>query len=395
MAYASELLADPSFMAIDAWLQAVHGEEREADIQALLRREVPPLISWIVRGGCAVQCEHCIFPFEGPKGHSNGIGKEVLLPMLAQLSGRGHLVHEGRQLLPSQIPVLAAVKQAGYGVSVINNGQYATPSMLALCDREGLKVDALDVSIDGPEAVHNLQRSSAKAWDWAMNGLKEGRRISDKLTSLFTLTTLNSEHVAETGKIAGDLVDEWHLTTMSVRPGIEHMLPSQSQLGAALNQLAGLRLGIPVYLRSYSPQGFIALCEVIGKETVRKALLEAEVIDNGIVLKVEGITLYFYPKSLQCNETLVVALIRSIGKTYENAPPELQRLYLGLFWEGFEAENRLITKATKSPIVEAVEAVGAISYRDLQSTPAGPETEVGTEVILSTFRGGYRESNPN
>lgn len=306
MAHVSEVLADPEFMAIDAWLQAMHGEEREADIQALLRLEVPPLISWIVRGGCAVQCEHCIFPFEGPKGHSNEIGKEVLLPMLAQLSGRGHLVHEGRQLLPSQIPVLAAVKQAGYGVSVINNGQYATPSMLSLCDREGLKVDALDVSIDGPKAVHNLQRSSAKAWDWAMNGLKEGRRISDKLTSLFALTTLNSEHVAETGKIVGDLVDEWHLATMSVRPGIEHMLPSQSQLGVALNQLASLRLGIPVYLRSYSLQGFIDICEVVGKETMRTALREVEVIDNGIVLNVEGITLYFYPKSLQCNETLVV-----------------------------------------------------------------------------------------
>lgn len=311
MAHASKFLANPEFMAIDAWVQAaLHGKEREADIQALLRREVPPLISWIVRGGCAVQCSHCIFPFEGPKAYSTDISKEVLLHLLAQLSGRGDLVHEGRQLVPSQIPVLAAVKQAGHGVTVINNGQYATPSMLALCDHHGLKVDALDVSIDGPEAVHNLQRSTDKAWSWAMNGLAEGRRIADKLTSLFTLTTLNAEHVAETGRIAGDLVDEWHLTTMSVRPGIEHMLPSQSQLGAALDQLAGLRLGIPVYLRSYSLQGFVAICEVIGKETARKALRKAQVMDmassNGIVLNVEGITLYFYPKSLQCNETLVI-----------------------------------------------------------------------------------------
>lgn len=306
MTYYSRMLADPTFMAIDAWFHAMQGEEREEAIQALLRREVPPLISWIVRGGCAVQCEHCIFPFEGPKGRSDRVSSETMLSLLAQLSGRGNLVHEGRQLLPWQIPVLAAAKRAGHGVSVINNGQYATPSMLALCDREGLKVDALDVSIDGPEAVHNLQRNHANAWRWAMNGLAEGRRVADKLTSLFTLTALSSEHVAETGKIAGDLVDEWHLTTMSVRPGIEHMLPSQAQLGAALDQLAGLRLGIPVYLRSYSLQGFVALCEVIGKETVRKALLEAEVIDNGIVLKVEGITLYFYPKSLQCNETVVV-----------------------------------------------------------------------------------------
>lgn len=308
MTYTSRLLADPTFMAIDAWLQAIHGAEREADIQALLRREVPPLASWFVRGGCAVQCHHCLIPFEGPKAHSDRISTETMLSLLAQLSGRGNLVHEGRQLLAWQIPVLAAAKRAGHGVSVINNGQYATPSMLALCDREGLKVDALDVSIDGPEAIHNLQRATpnGQAWRWAMSGLAEGRRVADKLTSLFTLTTLSCEHVAETGKIAGDLVDEWHISTFSVRPGIEHMQPTRSQLSAALNQLAGLSLGIPVYLRSYSLQGFVALCEVIGKETVRKALLEAEVIDNGIVLKVEGITLYFYPKSLQCNETVVV-----------------------------------------------------------------------------------------
>jgi MoaA/NifB/PqqE/SkfB family radical SAM enzyme len=308
MTYTSKLLADPTFMAIDAWLQAMHGKELEADIQALLRREVPPLISWFVRGGCAVQCEHCLIPFEGPKAYSERISTETMLSLLAQLSGRGRLVHEGRQLLPWQIPVLASVKRAGHSVSVINNGQYATSSMLALCDREGLKIDALDVSIDGPEAVHNLQRVTpdGQAWRWAMNGLAEGRRIANKLTSLFTLTTLSSEHVAETGKIAGDLVDEWHISTFSVRPGIEHMQPTHSQLGVALGQLAGLSLGIPVYLRSYSLQGFVALCEVIGKETVQKALLEAEVIDNGIVLKVEGITLYFYPKSLQCNETLVI-----------------------------------------------------------------------------------------
>ena len=84
------------------------------------------------------------------------------------------------------------------------------------------------------------------------------------------------------------------------------MLPSRSQVGVALNQLSGLQLGIPVFLRTYSLQGFIDICEVFGRETMRKALLEAEVVYNGIVLNVEGITLYFYPKSLQCNETLVI-----------------------------------------------------------------------------------------
>ena len=293
--------------SIDLWVRAVlRGEDRAEEIRAQLRNEVPPLLSWIVRGGCAVQCQHCIFPEEGPKAYSPRISEEVILHLLAQLSGSGHLVHEGRQLLPWQVPVLAAAKRAGHPVSAINNGQYATPAMLALCEREGLKLDALDVSIDGPERIHNLQRNHAKAWTWAMKGLEHSRQIADKVTSLFTITALTADHVAETGLIAGDLVDEWHVSPMTLRPGIEHMAPTSAQMSEALNQLAGLRLGIPVYLRSYSLQGFIAICEAIGMETVRRALPKAQVVDNGIVLEVGGFTLYFYPKSLQCNETLVV-----------------------------------------------------------------------------------------
>lgn len=307
--------------SIDMWVRAVlRGEDRTEEIRAQLRREVPPLLSWIVRGGCAVQCQHCIFPEEGPKAFAPRISKEVILHLLAQLSGRGHLVHEGRQLLPWQVPVLAAAKRAGHSVSVINNGQYATPAMLALCEREGLKLDALDVSIDGPERIHNLQRNHAKAWMWAMKGLEHGRGLlqeesspgaddAGKLTSLFTLTALTAEHVAETGLIAGDLVDEWHVSPMTLRPGIEHMAPSSAQMSEALNQLAGLRLGkTEIFLRTYSLQGFVALCEAIGMETVRKALLKVQATEDGsaIVLDVGFTKLYFYPKSLQCNETLVV-----------------------------------------------------------------------------------------
>jgi hypothetical protein len=343
-------ISNQNFSSIDAWYRTViMCENWGGEIPTLLRREVPPLLSWIVRGGCAVQCQHCIFPEEGPKAFAPRISKEVILHLLAQLSGRGHLVHEGRQLLSWQVPVLAAAKRAGHSVSVINNGQYATPAMLALCEREGLKVDALDVSIDGPERIHNLQRNHAQAWRWAMNGLAEGRRFADKLTSLFTLTALTAGHVAETGNIAGDLVDEWHISPLTVRPGIEHMAPSKAQMSEALNQLGGLRLGIPVYLRSYSLTGFIAICDAIGTETVRKALAEAEVIDNGIVLKVEGITFYFYPKSLQCNETVVVDADAQWRLPFSVAHT------LGQLEAGVSAEGEDLTHFSITPVSEKLD----------------------------------------
>jgi site-specific DNA recombinase len=91
----------------------------------------------------------------------------------------------------------------------------------------------------------------------------------------------------------------------------------------------------------------------------------------------------------------VLAMIRDIGQSYEKASPELKRLYLGLFWDRFEAESKQITKAIKSPIVQAIEAVGAISERELRTTPTPAEFAAGETVQLRPFRGAYRDSNPN
>ncbi len=54
-----------------------------------------------------------------------------------------------------------------------------------------------------------------------------------------------------------------------------------------------------------------------------------------------------------------------------------------------------ITLAVKSPIMQAVEAVGLISYRELKKDPIDEKSIVKTDVILIPFRGAYRESNPS
>ena len=91
----------------------------------------------------------------------------------------------------------------------------------------------------------------------------------------------------------------------------------------------------------------------------------------------------------------VLALIRNIGGSYEKASPDLKRLYLGLFWDRFEAQSREITLAVKSPIVQAIEAVGAITQRELNTEPSVAETTAEEPVRLRTFRGAYWESNPD
>ncbi len=315
--------------AIDWWARAMAGESVEYNYRAQLRTEVPSMISWVVRGGCAVQCRHCIFPFEGPKAFSTKTEDGAWLErLLSQLPKPATLVHEGRQLLEWQVPILREVAQAGYRVSLINNGQFTTPAMLGRCEAEGLAIDALDVSVDGTERVHNAQRSSNKAWQWAMEGMAHGRKIlkpSGKLTSLYTITSLNYAAVAETGATILPLVDEWHLTTMSLRSGLHAIRASKRELGVALEQLFGRRWGKSVVLRTYSLADFVDMLDILGPKTARRALKESTVMDNAVILDV-GIPLYFYPKSILVNETLVVDADMWLRHPYSIARtlPELQ-----------------------------------------------------------------------
>lgn len=121
----------------------------------------------------------------------------------------------------------------------------------------------------------------------------------------------------------------------------------------------------------------------------------------------------------------VLALMRNIGKTYQKAPDDLKRLYLGLFWDQFKAEDKLIVEAIKSPIVLGLEATGALIWNTTQkpdpvkdrafekgiittddSVILSPvrgrgrnvsirQTKLPDSVILTPEKGDYWESNPD
>lgn len=84
----------------------------------------------------------------------------------------------------------------------------------------------------------------------------------------------------------------------------------------------------------------------------------------------------------------VLALMRNIGKTYRKAPTDLKRLYLGLFWDQFKSEDKVIVEATKSPIVLGLEQTGSLIWKEENIT-------TNISVIISPERGAYRDSNSN
>ena len=50
----------------------------------------------------------------------------------------------------------------------------------------------------------------------------------------------------------------------------------------------------------------------------------------------------------------VLGLVRNVYKTYVKAPDELKRLYLGLFWDKFEAAEKKIVKAEPAKFIKAL-----------------------------------------
>ena len=63
----------------------------------------------------------------------------------------------------------------------------------------------------------------------------------------------------------------------------------------------------------------------------------------------------------------IMGLVRNIHKTYVNASEDLKRLYLGLFWERFDAEDKRIVKAEPTKLIQALIEAQAIIWPENQT----------------------------
>ncbi len=85
----------------------------------------------------------------------------------------------------------------------------------------------------------------------------------------------------------------------------------------------------------------------------------------------------------------VLLLIRDIGVAYKKAPPDLKRIYLGLFWDHFMAENKKIVSAEKTPIITVLENAGMLTIKDLQESKSETQKPDQTD---RAFVGQYKPS---
>jgi MoaA/NifB/PqqE/SkfB family radical SAM enzyme len=295
---------------------------------ATLKLETPQMCSVVFERACNMRCAHCIFP-RGEKMSeqlSRAIGLDSLVVEAArQLPGPApRLLHEGRILRPWHLDVLVAARQArpDLQVGLIDNGTYV--SHLEEFRKRGFRLDWLDLSLDGPEAVHIAQRGKDSAFRDAMSGFQHAREVvkpraeGGRVSALFTLTTINRGALEATADLLlggpdGPLVDEFHVTTVSpARPGLE--LVEQHDLSEFWAQARRVyaKYGQDetgrqcVFFRLYRHQELPKLARIIGNAALHEAFATAEVAPGEVYLKLDGVPVVYSPLSLWPGETFLI-----------------------------------------------------------------------------------------
>ena len=219
-------------------------EELEKGIIEALKAEVPMLCSATMERACNFSCKHCLYPKEkSSQEESKKVGLDkIIYNILDQMptketsprniagevrSESPSFLHAGRILREWHLDIFKNIKERrpDIRIGLIDNGTYTI--FLDKFKEKNIKLDWLDISVDGVKEFHNLQRDSDSAFDITMSGLRHAREITvppeegGKVTSLFTLSNLNykDKNIEKTADmlLSGEnpLADEFNITTMS------------------------------------------------------------------------------------------------------------------------------------------------------------------------------------
>ena len=185
---------------IERWLEALKstGEVAVELLRKAYRENWPTQGELIFSGACEFTCQHCIYPPTYARAN-RGLSVEQwdrILENIAQNLGIGTFVYGGRSLSAEGVEVLTGLRRRfpDTQIGLIDNGI----SMLPLRDRlAGVKAEWIDVSLDGQEREHDLQRGRLGSFRAGLEGVQWLVRngITPKVNILTCLTTLNQASV--------------------------------------------------------------------------------------------------------------------------------------------------------------------------------------------------------
>lgn len=336
-------------------------EELEKGMVEALKAEVPMLCSSTMERACNFSCKHCLYPEKEESSQEEsravGIGLDKIIYKITdqmptkETSPRNMVgevrpenpsfLHAGRILREWHLDILKNIKERrpDIRVGLIDNGTYT--KFLDKFKEKNIKLDWLDISVDGVEKFHNLQRGSNSAFDITMNGLRHAREITvppekgGKVTSLFTLSNLNyqDKNIEKTADmlLSGEkpLVDEFNITTMSAtreslnsivisphyREGdVEEFKEAWTQIKNVFNKYGRDESGKQkVYLRIYIHEDLEKLAYAVGPKKFMEAVKDRESEDDYVgvdvgkmTFKIDGVVVNYFPVSIWPPEEFII-----------------------------------------------------------------------------------------
>ncbi len=320
-------------------------KEIEKKMIKCLKNETPSLISAIMERSCIFQCKHCVFQKECS---SQGISKKfnlekIIYSMIRQLPSKEEsfrnpkeepmFIHEGRILKEWHLDIFKNIRKIRPDIKIglIDNGSYTR--LISEFKKRGVKLDWLDISIDGLKDSHNNQRKNPSAFDIALKGLIRAKEITlphkkgGRISALFTITKLNYKDVLKTADFlfSNGLIDEFHITTIApVRREHSQLEVSVKEFKKAWKQIVKIykKYGLHkngrerVFFRLYRHQDLEKLAYAVGVKKFLNAILIideekkknplVEVAIGRIIFYIDGVPVTFSPLSTWPQETFLI-----------------------------------------------------------------------------------------
>lgn len=187
--------------AAERWHHALRDPDEGAAIEAVrdIYRDFHPTQGELIfTGACEFRCAHCIYPpiFAGANPAMPIESWREALRKCEQELHLGTYVYGGRSLPAAGLELLGAIREISPRamLGAIDNGISMGPLRERL--RE-LRLDWIDVSLDGNEADHDRQRRRAGSFRDGLAGARwlRDNGIAPKVNILTCLTTLNRSSV--------------------------------------------------------------------------------------------------------------------------------------------------------------------------------------------------------
>jgi MoaA/NifB/PqqE/SkfB family radical SAM enzyme len=185
---------------IARWLEAIKtsGDRYTELLRKAYLESWPTQGELIFSGACEFTCQHCIYPPSFARAN-RGLSVEQwdwILENIAQNLGIRTFVYGGRSLSAEGLEVLTGLRRRfpDAQIGLIDNGI----SMLPLRDRlADVQAEWIDVSLDGQEKEHDLQRGRSGSFRAGLEGVQWLVRngIAPKVNILTCLTTINQASV--------------------------------------------------------------------------------------------------------------------------------------------------------------------------------------------------------